>query len=488
MYISKSRYCSAVQCPKILWLKMHKPELFDESVMNQSTLSAGNDVGDLAMGLFGPYIEVPYGDLSEMIARTKELLDVQTPIICEASFSYSGCFCSVDILRRCGNTYEIYEVKSSTEVKDIYLDDVSYQQYVLHKCGLEISRVSIVHINNRYVRHGELELKKLFKIVDVTEQSSAKQKEVEDRLAFLSDYLNQEEEPDCVYGDQCSNPYTCGFAAHCIGELPSPSVFDIANFRRKMDFYRQGILSFEDVLHTGVLKGKQLMQVEHELKDLPAAINKEGIREILKEFTYPLYFLDFETFQSPIPLFDYSRPYQQIPFMYSLHWIEREGDDFHQTVSLSYPGNDPRRTIAEDLCHDIPKGVCTLAYNMGFEKGRIRELATLYPDLADHLMDIHDNMRDLMIPFQKGWYYNKAMEGSYSIKYVLPALYPDDPELDYQNLEGVHNGGEASETYLAMWNMTDEEIAKKCQELSKYCGLDTYAMVKVWQKLKELYE
>ena len=255
-----------------------------------------------------------------------------------------------------------------------------------------------------------------------------------------------------------------------------------------MEFYRQGILSFEDVLNTGVLKGKQLMQVEHELNDLPAAINKEGIREILKEFTYPLYFLDFETFQSPIPLFDYSRPYQQIPFMYSLHWIEKEGDDLHQTVSLSYPGSDPRRTIAEDLCHDIPKGVCTLAYNMGFEKGRIRELAALYPDLADHLMDIHDNMRDLMIPFQKGWYYNKAMEGSYSIKNVLPALYPDDPELDYQNLEGVHNGGEASETYLAMWNMTDEEIAKKCQELSKYCGLDTYAMVKVWQKLKELYE
>ena len=122
---------------------------------------------------------------------------------------------------------------------------------------------------------------------------------------------------------------------------------------------------------------------------------------------------------------------------------------------------------------------------MGFEKGRIRELVDLYPDLAEHLMNIHDNIRDLMIPFQKGWYYSRAMEGSYSIKYVLPALFPDDPELDYHNLEGVQNGGEAMDMFARMQKMDPEELEKSRVQLLKYCCLDTYAMVKVWMKLLE---
>ena len=217
-------------------------------------------------------------------------------------------------------------------------------------------------------------------------------------------------------------------------------------------------------------------------------IDAVKIREFLSELSYPLYFLDFETIYPAEPLFDGVRPYQQIPFMYSLHWLEEEGGELHHSVFFSYPGHDPRREIAEELCSDIPKGVCTTAYNMCFEKARIRELAELFPDLAVPLMDIHDNMKDFMVPFRRKWYCTETMNGSYSLKAVLPALYPNDPELDYQNLEGVHNGEEASETYLAMWHMSDEEIAQKCQELSKYCGLDTYALVKVWGKLKEINE
>ena len=213
-------------------------------------------------------------------------------------------------------------------------------------------------------------------------------------------------------------------------------------------------------------------------------IDTENIRNFLASLSYPLYFLDFETIYPAEPLFDGVRPYQQIPFMYSLHWIEEEGGELHHTVFFSYPGKDPRRAIAEELCADIPKGVCSVAYNMCFEKARIRELAELFPDLADHLMDIHDNMKDMMLPFRRKWYYTDAMGGSYSLKAVLPALYPDDPELDYSQLEGIHNGGDASATYLSMWQMTDEEIAKKCQELNKYCGLDTYAMVKMLEKMR----
>ncbi len=219
---------------------------------------------------------------------------------------------------------------------------------------------------------------------------------------------------------------------------------------------------------------------------MPDIINTENIRSFLAELSYPLFFLDFETIYPAEPLFDGVRPYQQIPFMYSLHWIEKEGGDLHHTVFFSYPGRDPRRFIAEELCTDIPKGVCTVAYNMCFEKARVRELSELYPDLADHLMDIHDNMKDLMVPFRRKWYYTDAMEGSYSLKAVLPALYPDDPELDYSLLDGIHNGYEASETYLAMWQNPDDRTPERCRQLSEYCGLDTYALVKLWEKLRNV--
>ena len=122
---------------------------------------------------------------------------------------------------------------------------------------------------------------------------------------------------------------------------------------------------------------------------------------------------------------------------------------------------------------------------MGFEKEKIRGLAALYPDLHDHLMNIHDNIKDIMIPFQKRWYYTKEMKGSYSIKYVLPALFPDDPSLNYHNLEGVHNGGEASDTFLTMQKMDKKELEKWREHLLRYCELDTFAMVKVLEKLKE---
>ncbi|MBQ1317239.1 MAG: DUF2779 domain-containing protein, partial [Lachnospiraceae bacterium] len=200
---------------------------------------------------------------------------------------------------------------------------------------------------------------------------------------------------------------------------------------------------------------------------------------------YPLYFLDFETFQPAIPLYENTRPYEQIVFQYSLHFIEEEGAPLQHKEYLAWPGEDPRRKLAEQLCRDIPEGVTTLAYNMAFEKGRIRSLAALYPDLSAHLMDIHDHMCDLMVPFQKKWYYNRAMQGSYSIKYVLPALFPEDPALNYKNLDGVHNGAEASAAFEAMEEMPRETLLAYREYLLKYCGLDTFAMVRIWEHLQK---
>lgn len=487
--LSKSRYCSGVQCPKMLWLKKNMPEEFDDSEINETIMEAGSAVGELAMGLFGDFVRVPYGDLGEMVEQTKELIEAGTPIIAEASFSIDGLFCSVDILKNLGNgTVELYEVKSSTKVKEIYYQDASFQYYVLSRLGYKVKTCAIVHINNRYIRHGDLDINKLFTVEDITGDAAMRQPDVADNINRIREYMLQTEEPVDDIGEHCFAPYDCGFFKHCTKHLPTPNVFNVAGAtsKKKLKCYNKGIVSFEDLNACGMLSSLQRKQIEHELFGYPPYVDKDNVRNFMKTLSYPLYFFDFESFTSAVPLFDDSSPYEQIVFQYSLHYIEHEGGELKHTEFLAYPGSDPRRALAEQLCADIPLDVCTTAYNAGFEKGKIRGLAKLYPDLREHLMNIHDNIQDLMIPFQKKWYYCRAMQGSYTIKHVLPALFPDDPSLDYHNLEGVHNGSEASEMFAKMASMQPEELEKAREQLLKYCGLDTFALVKVWEKLREV--
>ena len=438
-----------VQCPKMLWMKKHHPELFDEN--------------------------------------TREEMAKGTPVICEASFNYNGLFCSVDILCRENNGWAVYEVKSSTEVHDIYYHDVAYQVFVLERLGFQVEKACLVHINRDYVRGKELEIDKLFTIADLTEIVRGMQPGVAERTRELKEYILNEEEPEMGLGRHCFDPYDCGFWGHCTETLPRWNVFNVAGMqkRTKCRYYDQGIISFEDLLTGAKLNDSQRMQISYEVQDLDDHIEADSIGSFLETLSYPMYFLDFESFQPAVPLYENTRPYDQIVFQYSLDFIETEGGELKHREFLAWPGSDPRRELAEQLCRDIPLGVCTLAYNMTFEKTRIKELADLYPDLADHLMDICYNIRDLMVPFQKKQYYNRAMQGSYSIKYVLPALFPDDPSLNYHNLEGVHNGTEASAAFAEMENMSEEELLACRENLLKYCGLDTFAMVKVWEKLRE---
>ena len=194
--------------------------------------------------------------------------------------------------------------------------------------------------------------------------------------------------------------------------------------------------------------------------------------------------MDFETFQMPIPKYDGIKPYMQVPFQYSLHYIENN-NLFHKEF-LAESNTDPRRSLALKLVEDIPLNSCVLAYNMSFEKTVIKSLANLYPDLSNHLMNIHDNMKDLMIPFKNRKYYTKDMHGSYSIKYILPALFPNDESLNYKNLDLIHNGSEAMNSFKNLEEKTLEEQSYIRERLLKYCELDTYAMVKIYEKLKEV--
>jgi hypothetical protein len=427
-----------------------------------------------------------------MIKNTTDAIKRGVENICEASFSYNGLYCAVDILRRENDGYSIYEVKSSTEPKYIYIVDISYQKYVLEKCGIKVTGTYVVNIDSSYLFDGNLDIKKLFKITDVSKLVEQEYSiySIEAQLDYAKRILEDKNEPNIDLSVGCNSPYPCVFWKYCSKHLPSPSIFDIykMSFPKALELYKRGITDIKDAQASMKLNDLQKQHIDYILHDKPEHVDKKGIKSFLDGLSYPLYFLDFETMQLVIPEYPNSKPYQQITFQYSLHYIESEDGELKHKEFLGISGEDPRRALAEQLVSDIPTDACVLAYNRGFERGRIKELSQLFPDLADKLMKIHANIQDLIDPFHHGHYYNKAIGDSFSIKSVLPAMFPNDPELDYHNLEGVHNGGEAMNLFPLIKDMpADEQIVAR-HNLLKYCELDTYAMVKIWQKLKELCE
>ncbi len=503
VYLSKSKYCGLWQCPKIAWLRQYRPDELTVDAGVAARMEAGNEVGDLAMGLFGDYVEVTAYDgekidLAQMMAATEAEMAKGTPVICEASFSYNGLYCAVDILKKDGDGWALYEVKSSTkhqkedgsydDDKEVYIADISYQKYVLEHCGVKVTGTYLVCLNGDYVFDGTLDLAQLFTISDVAEAVAAEIGSIGHNVALAEKLLNSPEEPAIDLSENCRNPYLCAFWGYCTRHVPSPSVFDIYRlpFKKKLEYYHNGWVGYRDLLNAPITNPKQLRQIEFGLADKGVYVDKPAIAAFLDRLSYPLYFLDFETMQPVIPRFVGTRPYMQIPFQYSLHYIERAGGALMHTEFLAESGPDPRRALAERLCADIPKNVCVTAYNKAFECTRLKELAAEFPDLAEHLLNICDNIVDLLTPFQQGWYYKREMGGSFSIKSVLPAIFPDDPALDYRNLEGVHNGGEAMTVFPKIKDMPPEEQAITRRNLLKYCELDTYAMVKVWEELERV--
>ncbi len=493
-YFSKSKYCLAWQCPKLLWLSKFKPELKPEDPSLQARFDAGNVIGDMAMGLFGDYTEVTAFkddgslDLNKMQSLTKECIANGVENICEASFNHNGLYCAVDILHKENGGYAIYEVKSSTHASHIYAVDISYQKYVLQQCGVNVTGTYLICINPDYVRGQELDINKFFQIIDLSNEVKNEFQNVPSLLKKAEQIYAMKDEPKVDIGLCCRDPYECPFWGYCTKHLPTPNVFDLyrMNFKNGIKHYYNGEIAYNDLLFNGsITNPNQLRQMLHNLTEQPADIDKDGIRDFLQTLSYPIYFLDFETMQPVVPEFEGTKPYAQIPFQYSLHYIEYEGGPLLHKEFLAESGTNPLRAIAERLCEDIPKNVCVTAYNKAFECTRLAELAEYFPDLSDHLLNIKDNIKDLLVPFQSGYYYNKAMGGSFSIKSVLPALFPDDPALDYHNLEQIHNGGEAMSIFPKIKDMPPEEQATTRHNLLKYCELDTYAMVKVWEKLKE---
>ena len=492
VYLSKSKYCKAVQCKKILWLKKYKPELAIQKAKD-AVFQNGTRVGEIAKGLFGKYENIEFNEnLDIMIEKTKELLKAKPNIITEASFNFDNNFCSVDILKNDLDGMEIYEVKSSTDLRDIYLDDASYQSYILKNLGYNVKKVSVVYINKEYIRGEEIELAKLFTIEDITEIAKAKQDEIKENINEINKYMEEhkkDNEPISDIEKKCLKPYECEFWEYCTKDLPRPNVFDIhggMHTNKKFEKYYEGKISFEDLQYEN-MNQKYLEQINFELNNLEPKIDKNAIKEIMDSLKYPLYFIDYETYQLAIPEIKGTKPYQQLPFQYSLHIIKEEGAPIeHKEFLAEVDDKDFIRHFAESMIKDMPENGSVIIYNNAFEPARNREIAAMYPELRDELERINNNIVDFLIPFKQRKYYVKEMQGSASIKYVLPALYPDDPELNYHNLPVVHNGVEASEAFLNLKEKSKQEQEKIRHGLLVYCELDTYAMVKIWMKFKEI--
>ena len=488
MNLSKSKYTQGIVCEKYLWLSCYKKEEA-EDMDNEAVFENGNKVGELARGLFGDYILINHDDgYQQMIENTALELKNKPNIICEASFSYDGNYCAVDILKNDKDGVEIYEVKSSTNIKDIYIDDISYQTWVVKKCGLKVKKCFIVYVNSNYIKNGKLDKNEYFNIEDVTNELNLN--EIESRINELKKVINSEEEPNIDLSMACHDPYECPFFKYCTRNLETPNVFDIGwnmHFDKKLALYYSNIISFDDILNNGGINPKVDTQLNYELYNYKPKINKESIERILSMLNYPLYFLDFESYQEAIPSIDGTKPYQQICFQYSLHYyLKRDGELLHKEyLSDDYDGN-PMYGLCKQLCKDIPMNSCVVVYNQSFEKARLREMAELFPEFRDHLLNIRDNIVDIMLPFFNQDYYVKEMGGRWSIKVVLPALFPNDSSLDYHNLEQVHKGDEASNAYLSLPNLSKEEEKELRNNMLKYCELDTYAMAKIYEKLLEI--
>ncbi len=507
--LSKSKYTRFCQCDKALWLRINKP---DEEQIDDATkrrFEQGNVVGDLAMGLFGDFKEAHAEnadgrlDLAAMTEQTRQWMAEGVENICEASFIHEGNYCAVDILRKTPGGWAIYEVKSVTypdendpKKIDKYIPDIAYQKWLLMQCGVKVTGTYLVCLDSRYVRHGALDIQGMFVTVDMGDKIADDLLSVPANVERAMATMELADEPTTDLNMGCHKPYPCGFWEYCYRShhLPQPSVFSVYGglgrggftFEKKLRCYHDGDIDF-DSLRDKDLGVIQNMQVACTL-DKCEHINREGIKEFLAELQYPLYFLDFETMQDAIPQYDDAKPYTQLCFQYSLHIKESADAPYeHREYLAPSNGSDPRRELADQLCRDIPMDVCTLVYNKDFECRRLKEMAEIYPDLAEHLLNIRDNIKDLLVPFRKGYYYVPAMGGSFSIKSVLPALFPNEPSLNYHNLDkSVQNGGDAMTIFPKIKDMSAADAAAVRTALLRYCELDTWAMVKVWEKLNEV--
>jgi len=482
--LSKTRYLNGLQCSKYLWILFHEPERIPEvDAVTQYRFDQGHLVGELAKKLFPGGIDIPDEDFAANLRQTRELLEGRAPLF-EAGIGTGKIYARADILNPAGkDEWDIIEVKSSTSVKDEHIDDVSFQKFCYEKSGLKIRKSFLAHINNEYVKDGDIDPEQLFHTEDISDQVAEASPGIQERIDSMLSIISAEQCPDITIGKHCSNPYDCPLQPACWDFLPESNVFNLYRGGRKsLELFESGVLAIKNIPDCFKLTDKQQIQKECEVNGEPY-IGKEGIRHFLGTLKYPLYYLDFETFSPVVPLFDGTKPYQKIPFQFSLHIMEKENAKPRHYSFLAEGTEDPKLELLSQLKKVLSEQGSITVYNQAFEKSVLKELGEAFPEYSDWVESVCSRIVDLLIPFRSFYYYHPLQRGSASLKNVLPALTGKS----YEGME-IDNGEDASIAYQAVtYGDVPEEVRVKIREdLEKYCGLDTEGMMWIVNRLREI--
>lgn len=484
---SKSKLMALRQCPKRLWLEIHQPRLRVDSASSKARFAVGNSVGEIARSIFDPqncgvFIDRE-GDYQGAIIRTKELMQLEIPIF-EGGFSANGGLAFSDVLlpesENGIRSWRMIEVKSSASIKDEYRDDLAIQAFVAKSAGVLLKSVTLAHIDSKWIYQGDGNYQGLFKENNLTSEMLARSSEVKGWIAEAEEIATQNSEPEIDIGNHCSVPYECGFYEYCSHHKPKaeyPVQWLPRILAKKVEQLAvQGIYDLRDAPDE-MLNDKQKLVKKVSITN-EVYFDKFAMSSILSNLTFPLYFLDFETISFAVPIWKGTRPYQQIPFQFSLHKLTENGELTH-TEFLDITGDNPAEVFANTLICACGNEGAVIVYNAGFEMSRIRDLAKMYPNLSTPLTSINERVEDLL-PIARDYYYHPNQQGSWSIKKLLSAAIP---ELRYDDLNGIQDGGMAMAAFSEATN-PDTAIERKeeiKQQLLSYCRLDTYAMVRLWQ-------
>lgn len=488
--LSKSKLIAYRQCPKRLWLEIHHPAERHDSASSQASFNVGYQVGEIAQQLYDPegkgaVINAQTEGFSTALTRSTALLNSNLPIF-EAGFSAEGALALADVLlplrKKAGQrVWRMIEVKSSTSVKNYHRDDAAIQAFVAQRAGVQLASIALAHIDNSWVYQGGGDYNGLLVEKDLTAEAFARTDEVKQWIAEAQKVALKRKEPEIKTGSHCSDPFECGFLGHCQSQEPQVE-YPVKWLPRIQAKALKTFIADNDVtdirnVPDNLLNDRQLRVKSHTLSK-GVYFDAIGAASDLAAYKLPAYFLDFETIQFAVPIWKGTRPYQQIPFQFSLHRIARTGRIDHQEF-LDISGKDPSKAFAVHLIEVCGARGAIFVYNEGFEKARIRELAERFPRLKTALLAINERVVDLL-PIARERYYHPSQQGSWSIKKVLPAVAPN---LSYDALDGVQDGGMAMDVFLEAISTNTESSRKKIieKQLLKYCELDTFAMIRLWQ-------
>ncbi len=488
--LSKSKILAYRQCPRRLWLEVNQPDACADSSDTLSRFRHGHLVGEQARQIYDPHnrgtlIDIEALGIQGALERTQELLAERRPIF-EAGFTAGGALAFGDVLLpvRKGDQrlWRLLEVKSSTSVKDYQRDDAAIQSWIARQAGLPLAGISVAYIDNTWTYAGDGDYSGLLKTEDLTAEARARRAEVKGWIAGARKVLKEKNEPAIRPGCHCTQPYKCGFIAHCRrqgSQAPYPVEW-LPNMRTnalKAYIADQGVTDMSQV--PDKLLNERQQRVKHCTLDGRRYFDRKGAKADLAPHGLPACFLDFETVNPAVPIWKDTRPYEKVPFQFSRHRLDAQGRLTHRAF-LDLSGKDPSLPFVKALLAACD-GTGPIFVYSHFEQTIVKGLAERFPRHARALEALAERLVDLR-RVAEARYYHPAQQGSWSLKAILPTIAP---KLDYARLHGVQDGNMAMEAYREAIDPETDEARREAirQQLLDYCKLDTRALVRLWKCL-----